>query len=205
MGPGEIRRHRARNQAYRLLRPIKNFGIDCVIQCGLGDWAEGPVLLDLFPNAAYMAVEPIHRYCHETWAAGFRGPIIQGLLWNETGLKKELNDWRTRTSVHDGESHGLGTIEAHTITLDDASKFIKFPLGNTLLWMDTEGSELTILEGAEDTLTWATAIVCELKVGTKFPGWPTREVVVEKIESLGFLLTREIRSNGLFVRDVVQE
>lgn len=203
MRPGDKRKRRARKETAKLLSPLKEKGIniDCIIQCGLGDWAEGPVLLNLFPNATCMAVEPIHRYCHEAWAAGFRGSIIQGLLWNETGLKKKLNDWRTRTSVHDEARHGLGSFSTYTLTLDDAVKWCVFPENHEcLLWMDVEGAELEILKGAEQTLKSVVAIVCELKRGERLPGWPQAEEMMAVIESLGYKMEKEIQPNALFLR-----
>lgn len=205
MRPGEKRKQRAQNQASRLLRPLKSAKLDCIIQCGLGDWAEGPVLLDMFPNLAYMAVDPVHRYCHEAWAAGFRGPIIQGLLYNTTGITKQLYDWRTRTSIHDEKSHGLGTIDACTLTLDDAVQYVNFTKGNTLLWMDVEGAELEILKGATETLKSVVAIISELKVGAKFPAWPTKEETIKEIEALGYTLVKEVRANGLFIKAAAPE
>lgn len=202
MRPADKRKRRSRKEAYRLLAPLKekNIIIDSVIQCGLGDWAEGPVLLDLFPDALYMAAEPLHRYCHETWAAGFKGPIIQGVLWSKTGEEKKLHDWRTRTSVYDEAPHGLGSVAVRTITLDDAVRCVGFSGKSSLLWQDCEGAELEILKGAEQTLKSVQAIICELKRGTPFPEWPTRDVVIDEIELLGFELVKEVSSNGLFLR-----
>lgn len=202
MRAADIRKRRSRKKAYRLLAPLKekNIIIDSVIQCGLGDWAEGPVLLDLFPDALYMAAEPLHRYCHETWAAGFKGPIIQGVLWSKTGEEKTLHDWRTRTSVHDEAPHGLGSVAVRTITLDDAVRCVGFSGKSSLLWMDCEGAELEILEGAIKTLGLVEAIVCELKSETSFTAWPTRDVIIPKIESLGYTMVLEVASNGLFLR-----
>lgn len=205
MRPGEKRRQRARKQASLLLRPLKSAKLDCIIQCGLGDWAEGPVLLDMFPNLAYMAVDPVHRYCHEAWDAGFRGPIIQGLLYSVTGITKQLYDWRTRTSIHDGTDHGLGSIDARTITLDDAVQYVNFTKGNALLWMDVEGAELEILKGATETLKSVVAIICELKVGSKFSAWPTKEETIKEIESLGYTLVKEVKANGLFIKAAAPE
>lgn len=201
MRPRDKRKRRARREARSLLLlATEHVTIDSIIQCGLGDWAEGPTLLKMYPSASYLAVEPIHRYCHETWAAGFRGPIIQGLLWNETGLEKTLNDWRTRTSVYDESQHGLGPITAYTVTLDDAVERTAFRGKSILLWMDVEGAELEILKGAGETLKSVQSIISELKKGTKFPGWPEAEEVVSFLLSIGFELKETIRCNGVFVR-----
>lgn len=202
MRSSEHRKAKSRKEALALLSIIKERAvpIKSVIQCGLGDWAEGPVMLDLFSHASFLAVEPIHRYCFESWAAGYRGPIIQGLLWNETGLTKELHDHRTRTSVHDDKPHGLGSLIAKTVTLDDAVTWTKFQAEDVLLWMDCEGSELEILKGAKATLLHTNAIICELKRRDRHPSWPDAEEAISVLDSLGYEMVDKMRTDGLFLR-----
>lgn len=197
------RRLRARAEAADLLKPliVNNIGIDGIIQCGLGDWAEGPVLLSFFPpmNHQYLAIEPIHRYCYEVWGRGFRGPIIQGALWCNTGEIMELSDFRTQTSALDKERR-LGKFSTSTVTLDDAVWYTKFNAPRILLWMDIEGVELVVLQAAERTLSKTVAIVCELKDKPRLENWPNAVQVIEKLKELGYNLHLRIKDNGLFMR-----
>lgn len=201
------RKKRAQDEARELLAPFRlgnGVRIKYLIQCGLGDWAEGPVLLDTFQHSKFLAVEPVQRYCHEAWRAGFRGSIIQGVLWHETGRVFELNDFRSRTSMLDKESRHLGKFHATSMTLDDAVEWVGFNLGThpnmTLLWMDCEGVELEILKGASKTLANVYAIVCELKDRPNFEGWPPTQEVIAKLDDLGYYLHTQVTQNGLFLK-----
>lgn len=199
--PRDIRRQHAREAAEMLLQAI-TCQIDSVIQCGLGDWAEGPVLLGYYPHIPMMAVDPVHRYAHEAWKAGFRGPIIQGALWDKTGEELTFQDNRTETSVHDMEKRvrHLHKITTHTLTLDDAVGYLQFPIKSALLWLDTEGSENSIIAGASRTMPSVSAIICELKEEPKFPGWVTKAEMIEIFRGHGFELVKEVRQDGLFLR-----
>jgi FkbM family methyltransferase len=203
------RRKRAREETDQLLTPLVEAlcprYLDGVIQCGLGDWAEGPVLNQLFTGAKFMAVEPIQRYALEAWQAGFRGPIVQGVLWNKTGKVFHIEDFRTKTSMLDKEKR-RGKFSAMSYTLDDAVKFVGYELEwrDHLLWMDVEGVELEILKGAKKTLERTVAIVCEVKDKPRIKGWPPTEVVEKFITDLGFVKWHRISDNSLFVRPGVE-
>lgn len=206
MGDGSrarIRRARARHETGVLLQPLfdQDIYIDGVIQCGLGDWAEGPVLLEKFSTQRFLAVEPVHRYCLEAWRDGFRGPIIQAALWSETGVWFELNDFRSRTSILDKERRYLGHFKVQSITLDNAVEYVKYWSTATLLWMDCEGVEPQILQGAKKTLENVKAIVCELKDKPRFPGWAVADEMIRVMGSLGFGLELRVTDNGLFLRN----
>lgn len=198
------RRLRSQKEARTLFSYIPDHLLaetDGVIQCGLGDWAEGPVLLEKFPTRCckYLAVEPVPRFCFEAWAAGFRGPIVQGALWNATGGEFAFQDFRSRTSMLDTEPR-RGEIRARLYTLDDVVQFTQFSANMPLLWMDCEGVELTILQGAQNTLKNVHVLICELKDEPKMKNWPNTEVVVSEIEKLGFSYENRVADNGLFIR-----
>lgn len=197
------RRERAQRETRQLLHEFDLFPqvrIDSVIQCGLGDWAEGPVLLEKFPpyRTKYFAVDPIQRFCFEAWKAGFVGPIIQGALWHTTGQNVSLQDFRSRTSMLDQELR-RGAVETRTYTLDDACQFVNYRPRNGLLWMDCEGVELEILKGAHMTLRAVNAIICELKDQPKMPNWPVADVVIQTVESYGYKFIRRVSDDGLFL------
>lgn len=200
---GEKRKARQRQEAREILAPIvpHTHEINLVVQCGLGDWAEGPVLLEMFPHSQFIAVEPVARYCHEAWAKGFRGPIIQGALWSSTGGAVELQDFRTRTSMYDKEDRRGGFL-AYLLTLDDAIRYLKIDLSDKkiLLWADCEGSELKIFSQAASMLKHTKAIVCELKDSPKMKDWPNSETVIKEIDSLGFSFHKRVADDGLFLR-----
>jgi FkbM family methyltransferase len=204
---GDRRRERQRLEAEQLLKPLIDYAmyINRVVQCGLGDWPEGPVLLKSFPHADFMAVEPVRRYCWDAWKAGFRGPIIQGALWHTSGNVITLQDFKSRTSMLDPEPQRFGSFETVTVTLDDAVKYVRMPAGLMLLWMDCEGVELEVLKGAQKTLKDSVmAIVCELKDEPKMPNWPKSEQVVSEICGLGFQFVHQVADNGLFVKDYLK-
>jgi FkbM family methyltransferase len=200
----ERRRARALAEAKSLLTVPWSFekvpSIKGLIQCGLGDWAEGPALIDAFKNVPWLAVEPVHRFCLEAYRDGFRGSILQAAAWHTTGEWLELNDFRSRTSIWDKEKRHLGKFSTGTVTLDDAVKFTKFQGIDNLLWMDVEGAEHYILEGAQDTLKEVVWIVCELKDEPKFDGWPSTPAMTDFIQKHGYTLIKRVSDNGLFVR-----
>lgn len=197
------RRARTRGFVRQLLAPfvgsLRMPAIDGLVQCGLGDWAEGPILLEYFPDFPYLAIEPLHRYVHEAWRDGFRGPIIQAALDTTTNKIIELHDFRTRTSIHDTEPRTGGSFLTRTITLDDALEFTQYPGKSLLLWMDCEGAELNILKAAEATLRKTSVIVCELKDVPKFKNWPNSVEVIAALESYGFHLLHRVSDDGLFL------
>jgi FkbM family methyltransferase len=198
------RRARAQKETNALLCGIPPYVLDQfdgIIQCGLGDWAEGPVLLEAFPpkRYSYLAVEPIPRFCFEAWAAGFRGPIIQGALWKETGGQVSLQDFRSRTSMLDTEPR-RGEVKARLLTLDDAVTYSNFSANGVLLWMDCEGVELTILQGAAETLKKTPVIICELKDEPKMANWPPASAIIQQLNSLGYYFIDRVSDNGLFFK-----
>lgn len=202
----EKRRARSLKETHELLDEIWHDGqyytwIDGIIQCGLGDWAEGPALLDKYPptDIRYLAVDPIHRYAFETWAAGFRGSIIQGCLWSETGRIFKLQDFRSKTSILDTEKR-RGEFKAHSLTLDDAVTYTNYSAKSILLWMDVEGAEFEILKGAKNTLENVSVIVCEVKDKPRIPGWKSTSEVVVELNEYGFSMIKRVADNGLFVR-----
>lgn len=200
---GRALRRRTRSQAEtrELLRPPPGgWPVDGLIQGGLGDWAEGPVLLDLWGHLPWMAADPVHRYAHEAWRDGFRGPIIQAALWDVTGALLELSDFRSRTSVYDNGARYLGKFKTYTIALDDAVRFVRYPSAAPALWLDCEGAELTILRGAGTVLPSVPLIVIELKNRPAFPGWPCAREVNSALDDYGFRLFRRIGDNAVYVR-----
>lgn len=195
------RRTRQLAEAYDLLKPISSIQPrpDGIIQCGLGDWAEGQAILSLFANYPMLAIEPVQRYIFEAWRDGFRGPIIQGALWSTGGKIVTLQDFRTRTSMLDTVDR-RGPIDARTLTLDEAVQYSRFVAHRILLWMDIEGVELEVLKGATETLKRTTAIVCELKDEPKLANWPATEEVIAGLRQYGYELILRVADNGLFYR-----
>lgn len=206
MGSGQMcarRRSRQLAEAYDILKPLNLYPgpqPDGIIQCGLGDWAEGQAVLAMFGQRQMLAIEPLQRYCFEAWRDGFRGPIIQGALWHTAGKLITLQDFRTRTSMLDTESR-RGPVEARTLTLDDAVKYVNYRAGRVLLWMDIEGVELEVLKGAAETLKRTVAIVCELKDEPRMANWPNTNAVISQLASLGYTFMTRIADNGLFYRN----
>jgi FkbM family methyltransferase len=91
------------------------------------------------------------------------------------------------------EFRGLTAVERRERVpvrrLDTAlSEFV--PDGEPLLLkLDTQGSELAVLRGAEETLARAAAVVVEVPVRPLYEGMPGREEIVSHLERRGFRVT----------------
>jgi len=196
-----IRRARQLEIARKFIGHLNRDLVDAVIQCGLGDWAEGPALKETFGGRVpFLAVDPVPRYIHEAIKDGFPGVLLRAALWSESAGWFEFHDRRTRTSMLSEVDKNKKTIRARRLTLDHAVEEAHISFRHAFLWMDCEGSEHEILKAAKRTIYHTEYILCELKEQPKIDGWLSAKELTNIFEGLGFSLIVNIRGDGLFGR-----
>jgi len=167
----------------------------------LGDWGEGQVFLnDLPKHTVYYGVEPLEKYCQESWERGFPGLIGRFIAWDVTGENVVIGDRKMKTSVFCKETDPR-RFSIPTIRLDDLQTLWKIPEKPTLLWLDCEGSELHVLAGARKVLSQVKYVICEHREKPPFPGWATTSQIFDSLEVSGFDHKHQIRQDGLFVKN----
>jgi FkbM family methyltransferase len=93
-----------------------------------------------------------------------------------------------------GQSQVIDRIEVERITLADA--FTKSPgFGRGLLKIDTQGTELHLLEAHPDTLREFSGVQMEMSIQPIYEGQPTFEMTLEKMRSWGFALSAIFPNN----------
>lgn len=201
MSPAAIRREHQRRDALAMLESIPCELIQEVIQIGLGDWAEGPVLLHKLSHCRFFAFEPVDRYIEAVKKDGFPGKIYRKIVWDKDGEFITFGDRRTQSSVFcDDNIKGLSSITEETITLDTWAKDLLVPLRGSLLWMDCEGAERHVLKGAEEMIKSVKYVICEHRDDPKFEGWAKSKDLIEDLKELGFHHKLQVGKDGVFVR-----
>lgn len=171
-----------------LIAELLEFVPDAIYQVGVGQYCEEiDVFKEIWPHALLFGCEPhpqIYKSIQERyWGVLFNVAI--GAAEGETVLygKKVHKDG---TTVHRPDNpEDFTTWKAQVTTLD-----AKFPSGppslNTLLWLDCEGSELAVLEGAPSFLNRVAMINVELTAKPISRAWCDHRVVHEHLLKLGF-------------------
>lgn len=111
-----------------------------------------------------------------------------GLLFNEALSEKKgtaqlhyRHNWKNGSSLYPPKD-GVGSVkEVATTSLDQV-----LALGNSLLWLDVEGSELQVLHGAEDFIKGVKAVNIEMTGRPRTDGWAKPLEVHNWLTSHGF-------------------
>lgn len=188
-------------QSNNFRRWVSQFNISptSVVHVGghLGQEAAVYQELKFEPVLWFEALEDIANAAYHLLVAFPHQKVVTATLWSESGLVKNF----FRASNGGGSSSLLPfflhkashpdvytseTISVVTSTLDEeiGSHLGKQSYG--LLVLDTQGSELEIIKGAEVFLKEVKYIICELSVRELYKGCPLENDIVKHLESKNF-------------------
>lgn len=116
------------------------------------------------------------------------------------------------TIARDSNARVLSVETVSSRTLDDLWNELPLASGQTMLKIDTQGSEQAILTGAHASLSKIAAVQLELSAVPIYQGQPVMETMIERLRTLGFIpymiwpgfrdsaTGRALEYDGLFVR-----
>lgn len=178
-----------------------------VIDVGVG-FGTSP-LYDTFPNATLILVEPLKEYegAIAEVLKSRNGRVFYQAVGNKKGLLKinvdtanpELSSFAERTSLTQS-GNMLEQREVEVTTLDDIFQECHPVEGPLLLKIDTEGNELSVLEGARSTLQSADCVIAEVSVAKRFENSYECETLISFMSEHGFYLY-----SFLFISHVIGE
>lgn len=207
-------------QSRQKMLGLTELDIRTVIDIGANKGRHTRMYRRKFPDAMVYAVEPVPHLAAsiEKWAESQNGrvKVLNLALSNCTGeteffVNHKASIWST-LRVPDGEpEEDYERIVVDVDTLDNLAGRIDVA-GDVLVKIDTEGSDIDVLEGGETMLRGASAILIEsIFYPTRYgDDAPTFEEVVGAMMELGFVYRGNVRccwsegvcngADALFVR-----
>ncbi len=172
-----------------------------VVQVGIGRGLELPILRKAMPAAAFIGFEALPEAAALA-ALTYPGTIVPMAVTD--GSQDKVTIWRREgrtdaSSLYPRENKCDIPYEVATTTLD--TYFQVLPVGRTLLWLDAEGSEPSIIKGATKFLACVDVIVTEVSFTSgNRPGWPTRDALYEAIAGRFVFAFHTLRVGDVLVR-----
>lgn len=216
---------------HELLPLIKSYlpEAPCIVEAGTFDGSDTKKLAALWPNATIHAFEPVPEIFHMLEQKTADIPQINRYwvaLSNKTGTalfhvsqKPSRPDKPFQAGSlhepHERLAHSDATypttITVNTVTLDEWAAMHNVPAID-FLWLDAQGHELAILQGARNVLKTVKAIYTEVHFINAYKEQPLYEELKTWIEEQGFtLIARDFTDqpqwffgNALFVRSELQ-
>lgn len=143
--------HRRRGSAtFEFIRMIQ-WKPACLIMAGVGvDHADVSDFHEDFPEARVVGFEP-NRHSVECLKPTFPGELLNLALSDTSGPRSLFfhHNWKNGSSLH-LPSDRTSRMREETVNTLRLDQFSVFP--ETLLWLDAEGEELRILQGAGEAL-----------------------------------------------------
>jgi len=176
---------------YRWLREYK---IDAIIDVGAAVGNVSLAVGALFPNAKIFAFDPIEENCKELKKRDCHHRIIVEevvISDNKGEVEFFINSYLPASSLLQFEDEFRNIfpvsdkIKVKTVTLD--SYFSKVPLGKKIfLKIDTQGSELAVLQGAEKLLEKVSIVHIETNLSDYYLGQHLFGDIYDFLVELGF-------------------
>ena len=160
---------------------------DVMIDIGVGVRnSEAWLLKKKWDDVFVVGLEPNERRFGKC-RNGFPGKIIHAAAWNEDSWLELQNIDGMSVAFPRDYQKGPSKITVPTRSLDSLEAEFG-PWNNILVWSDTEGSELKVLEGSRKLLESGKISCLCLEVWNIFqaPGWCTYDELIEFLEPYGF-------------------
>jgi FkbM family methyltransferase len=164
---------------------------DLIVQAGIGlNHEEIDVLHREWPDSRIIGYEPHPDIAGRASVGTYPGRVVPKALGNSTGtaalrVKRRHKDGSSLLTFDRSVEVGR-IIDVPLVTLDD--EFSGHPDADTLLWLDCEGSELSVLRGGRVFCRNVVDVInVEMTPNPPGPGWPSTVEIHEELEGLGFL------------------
>ena len=174
-----------------------------VIDIGLGEKGT-PELYEIFPNAKHILIDPVEEFednilqvCKNIKNAEF----IRAAASNRSGLAKFAvnktslsNSTLERSNINYKEEWKEAvTRNVKVVTLDEICKSKNFTPRPYLIKIDTDGSELEVLEGTVEALRYTDCIIIESNIESSDEHW----------QKTVFYITQFLKKNNMVLWDIV--
>lgn len=188
--------------------------IELIVVVGAYLGHEFPALLKNYPRASILAFEPSERYgkaLEKRWGSNERVKVLRKAVAEKAGMRTfyETSMTGSGSVLEVGQlardSYGMSAAEkflVEAVTLDDV---VHGPV--SLLWIDTQGAEGLVVDGATRTLSKTDAVFIEVSV---FPDLYAGAITLAELEAVlkesGFFLAQlgtdlNGTGNALFLRE----
>jgi FkbM family methyltransferase len=181
---------------------------DTVVVVGIGLGREVPEMRKTWPNARLIGVEPVrdnYNYLNESGIASAFDDIYNVAIWSRVMILSMLHNEQTVSarSAIAALYNVTTTCSVSAVTLDRLEQMTGKWNGDTLLWIDAEGSELHIVKGMTQRPRW-----CSIELSwIPDAGCPSARKVETYMNRLGYSLgyihsisRKHAFGDGLFLR-----
>ena len=182
---------------------LTNLNVRTVIDVGANKGGAARSFRRLFPAARIYCIEPIPRLCRrlEAWAQTQGGAVevMQVALSREPSkrllyIDKRNDIWSTLMEPPAAKASQYEPITVQVETLDHLAAALDLD-GDVLVKLDTEGLDLEVIRGGEQTLRRATAVIVEsvFYPHPAGPDAPTFEDIAAALHELGYVYRGNVR------------
>lgn len=181
---------RRSGMAFAGMAEILGWRPDYLVQVGIGEYfQEVDVLKETWPKLEIIGFEP-HPHAFKMASNYYPGMLFNVAISNYVGesklyVKKKHKDGSSLFPHIANKRESYGEVNVKVTTLDHYLVGRLFN-GNVLLWIDCEGSELAVLEGAKEFIGSVQMVNVEVTGCPPGEGWCTPAQVHEKLVDYGF-------------------
>lgn len=129
-----------------------------IFNAGVGSWPEFDIWRWLYPDIVLLGIDPVRRYLGIERCMP-NAKMVNALLGSRVGNKARYC-LACRSAKCSSTAHDQHSVQLETKTLDSLSDGIPGPY---FVWIDVEGSEIDVLDGAEKTLKQAAWVNIEVQ------------------------------------------
>lgn len=186
-------RNRGIQKVIQTLSPYR--GPTAIIQAGVGFAREIDPLLKAFPQSDLIGFEPSPQFIRHWSVRGYPGTLVPCALSQHCGVVRLYRRRRMAeaTSLYP-RPQDVEFDEVPAISLDVAMPMLGNLGDRVLLWMDCEGSELSVVLGARQALRSVSWVVAEVAPSAERQ-YPDPDTVHDTIKRCGFMTVAKLSSS----------